>query len=184
MRERLLVLAAALAACAHAGAAPEAWEAAVSPEAVARSAAPGATARYAPLIKSLRTSPEELGAPARNLRLPLKSFPDGRARVVLHAQEAWVSPDMAWLRGRGVRVVTLREDGSQEASLEAEEAAMDRASMLAVAKGRVRATRGGDRLAGVGALADLDAQYVKVLRRATVETRRLAGARLTERGMF
>lgn len=161
-----------------------ATEARLTPEALARYAAPGAPLRYKALIEELKTPPETLGSPARNLRLPVRSFPDGRPRTLVFAEEAWVSPDMQRLRGRRVRMEHLREDGSTEATLEAAEALMDRATMLAVAKGAVRATRGNDVLTGNGALADLDARYVKVLSRAGITTRRMGEANFAGRGFF
>lgn len=176
---------AALAAC-HAVAAlpPEEGGARLDPEALARYVAPGEPARYAELIRSLSKPAEELGAPARNLRLPVRSYPDGRPKLVVTAAEAWASADMMWLRGRTVRLESLTPEGVVESVLEADEAAVDRKAMLAVAKGRVRARNGGDRLTGVGALADLDAHYVRVLSRGTIWTRRLGGVDLTERGLF
>ena len=182
MRLPALALAALACACATAGEA-EAW-ARVSPEAVARYVAPGDPARYVPLARRLQAPPEELGPPARGLRLPVRSFPDGRAEVMLHAETAWASPDMMLLRGRNVRVEAFNADGSPAETLWAEEAVVDRTAMLAVAKDAVRLERGGDTLTGVGALADLEAQYVKVLRRARIDTARLRGVDMTERGIF
>ncbi len=156
----------------------------LAPEALARYAAPGEPARYAELIRSLAKPAEELGAPARNLRLPVQSHPDGRPKVMVRADEAWASPDMMWLRGRNVRLESLTPEGAVEAVLEADEAAVDRKAMLAVAKGRVRARNGEDRLTGVGALADLEAHYVRILSKGTIWTKRLGGVSLTERGLF
>ena len=182
MRLPALALAALTCACAAAGEA-EAW-AKVSPEAVARYAAPGDPARYAALAQRLEAPPEALGPPARGLRIPVRSFPDGRPEVLLHAETAWVSADMMRLRGRGVRVEAFDAEGALAETLWAEEAAVDRTAMLAVAKGPIRLERGGDTLTGVGALADLEAQYVKVLRRARIDTARLRGVDMTKRGIF
>ncbi len=159
-------------------------EALVSADALARIAAPGATLRYKPLIEELKQPPEKLGRPARQLRLPVRSFPNGRPQTMVYAEEAWVAPDMQRLRGRRVRMENLREDGSIEATFEAAEVAIDRTSMLAVAKGVVRATLGGDLLTGNGALADLNAQYVKVLSRACITTRRTGEVDFADRGLF
>lgn len=161
-----------------------AMEARLTPEALARYAAPGKPVRYKALIEELKTPPETLGKPARNLRLPVRCFPDGRPQTLVFAEEAWVSPDMQRLRGRKVRMEHLRADGTVEATLEADEAAMDRATMLAVAKGSVRATQEGDVLTGNGALADLDARYVKVLSRASIVTKRMGEVDFASRGMF
>lgn len=182
----LAALAAACAAPVGAGEAAfdPAMEARLAPEALARYAAPGKPVRYKALIEELKAPPERLGKPARNLRLPVRCFPDGRPQTLVFAEEAWVSPDMQRLRGRKVRMEHLRADGSVEATLEAEEAAMDRATMLAVAKGAVRATQEGDVLTGNGALADLEARYVKVLSRASITTQRMGEVDFASRGMF
>lgn len=157
-------------------------EARLTPEALARIAAPGAPQRYKALIEELKAQPE--GRPTRGLRLPVRSFPDGRPQTMVYAEEAWVSPDMRHLRGRRVRMEHLREDGTVEATLEAAEATMDRTEMLAVAKGAVRATQEGDVLTGNGALADLEARYVKVLSRASITTKRMGEADFADRGFF
>ena len=156
----------------------------LTPEALERYSAPGEPARYVALLKQLRRPAEELGSPAKNLRLPVQSWPDGRAKTIVFAPEAWVTEDMQNLRGRKVRVEHFKEDGSPAGEMEAEEVVVDRTQMLAVAKGRVFVAFGGDRMQGVGALADLQAQYVRILRRAQIETGRLGAADFTERGMF
>lgn len=162
---------------------PEA-EARLSEEALARYRAPGKPERYITLIKQLNTPGETLGSPAIRLRLPVRSWPDGRPRTMLFAEEAWVAPTMQNLRGRTVRVEHYREDGSLEAVLEADEVVVDRAAMLAVAKGRVSGTLNGDKLSGRGALIDLDAQYVRILYKACITTRRTGEVDFTSRGMF
>lgn len=175
-------------ACASLAAEPaaETWEATVgvSPEAVARYSAPGDPARYKALLLDLRKPRETLGTPSTQLRMPVRSFPNGREEVVLHAEQGWISLDMMKLRGVKVRVETFDEAGNLVATLWADEAAVDRATKLAAAKGRVRLVRGGDTLTGNGALADLGTRYVRVLRDAQIETGRLKGADLTRRGMF
>lgn len=159
-------------------------EALLTTEALDKISAPGLPTRYKALIEEMKTPPETLGRPTRSLRLPVRSFPDGRPRTVVYAEEAWVSPDMQHLRGRSVRMEHLRADGSVEATLEAAEAVMDRTVMLAVAKGAVRATLGDDVLTGNGALADLDARYVKILSRACITTKRMGEVDFADRGFF
>ena len=122
----------------------------LAPEALARYAAPGEPARYAELIRSLAKPTEELGAPARNLRLPVQSHPDGRPKVMVRADEAWASPDMMWLRGRNVRLESLTPEGAVEAVLEADEAAGDREAELAGGEGGGGARNGGGRPGGGG----------------------------------
>lgn len=156
----------------------------VSPEAVARYTAPGDPARYKELILRLKTPREELGAPSLGLRIPVRSFSNGREEVVLHAEEGWLSEDMMKMRGIRVRVETFDEAGTLTSTLWADEAAVDREAELAVAKGHVRIVRDGDTLTGNGALADFGSEYVRVLRDAQIETARLKGADLTKRGMF
>lgn len=186
MRKVAFIFALGLACLGMAGETlpPEEGGGRLAAAALARYSAPGEPARYAELIRSLLKPEAELGAPAERLRLPVQSHPNGRPKVMVRAERAWVSRDMQWLRGRNVRVETLAPDGTVEASVEAEEAAVDRAGQLAVAKGRVVARQGGDRLEGVGALMDLGAQYVRILRGGTIWTRRLGEVSLTERGMF
>lgn len=162
---------------------PEA-EARLSEEALARYVAPGEPARYLDLMKQLNVSDETLGPPAKALRLPIKSWPDGRPKTMVFAEEAWITPTMTGLRGRKVRVENYREDGSIEAVLEADEVVVDRTAMLAAAKGRVTGVLGDDKISGRGALIDLDAQYVRLLYRACIITRKTGDVDLTSRGMF
>lgn len=162
---------------------PEA-EARLSAEALARYSAPGEPARYLELLKQLNTPGDTLGAPAKRLRLPVKSWPDGRPQTMVYAEEAWVSATMQSLRGRKVRVEHYREDGELEAVLEADEIVVDRETKLAAAKGRITGAFSGDQLSGRGALIDLDAQYVRILSRACIITRRTGDVDLTSRGMF
>lgn len=162
---------------------PEAEER-LSEEALARYLAPGEPKRYLELIKQLNTPGETLGPPAKMLRLPVKSWPDGRPKTMVFADEAWVAPTMTGLRGRKVRVETYREDGTVEAVLEADEVVVDRTAMLAVAKGRVTGVLGGDQVSGRGALVDLDAQYVRLLYKACIITRKTGDVDFTSRGMF
>ena len=159
-------------------------ESRLTAERLAAYAEPGAPARYRELITRIKASPAELGAPAKNLRLPVRSWPDGRAQTVVFAKEAWISSDMQQVRGRGVRVEQFHEDGSPEAVLEAAEVMVDRKSLLAVAKGRVAGTFGTDHFSGIGALVDLDARYVQVLRRAKIVTQRMREANFAGRGLF
>lgn len=162
----------------------EATEAKISAVATARYSEPGQAARYKTLIESLRKNADELGSPARNLKLPVKSFPDGRPQTTVLASEAWVTLDTNYLRGRNVVVTSYNEDGTVESVLTADELAVDRVEMLAVAKGKVRAEMGDDILTGVGAVADLNTRYMRILRRAVIETKRMGEVKLTDRGIF
>lgn len=179
----LATLGVSLTGSVWAGVDPEA-EARLSEEALARYAAPGDAARFEALNARLEAPAESLGRPAAGIRMTLRSWPNGKPRTTLFAKEAWVAEDMMSMRGRDVLVEQWHEDGSQEATVTAEEAVMDRNSMLAVAKGTVTCTRGQDRLEGKGAWMDLDSQYLKVLREGAIYTARLGDVRLTERGMF
>lgn len=153
-------------------------------EALARYSAPGDPTRYISLIEQLKSPGETLGPPATKLRFPAKSWPNGRPRTMVFADEAWVALSMTSLRGRMVRVETYRLDGSIESVLEADEVIVDRNAMLAVAKGRVTGILGEDKLSGRGALIDLDAQYVRILYKACIITRRTGDVDFTSRGMF
>lgn len=153
-------------------------------EALARYTAPGAPARYRDLIQQLKKSGDEIGAPAKGLRFPVKSWEDGRPRILVFAEEAWITPTMQSLRGRKVRVETYRKDGTVEALLTADEVLVDRETMLAVARGCVTGVFNGDTLSGRGALIDLDAQYVRLLYKASILTRRTGEVDFTSRGMF
>lgn len=159
-------------------------EAMLSDEAMARYAEPGSVRRYKKLIESLRKPPEEIGSPARNLRLPVRSYPNGRPQTTVQAEEAWITLDTNYLRGRNVHVEQLDENGAVEAVLEADEIVVDRGAMLAVVKGRVRGEMGGDILTGVGALVDLDTRYLRIVRRARINTKRMGDVKLTDRGIF
>lgn len=162
---------------------PEAEER-LTDEAIARYLAPGEPSRYLDLIKQLNVPGETLGPPAKKLRLPVKSWPDGRPKTMVFAEEAWVAPTMTGLRGRKVRVETYRVDGTVESVLEADEVVVDRNVMLAVAKGRVTGMLNEDRISGRGALVDLDAQYVRLLYKACIITRKTGDVDFTSRGMF
>ena len=118
------------------------------------------------------------------LKMPVRAYPSGKTETMLFAEIGWTSADMMQLRGKQVRVENYREDGTLVATLTADEAAVDRTAKLAVAKGHVRIERDGDVLTGNGALADFDAEYVKMLKDAVIETDRLQGMDLTKRGMF
>lgn len=189
MRDLLLMCLLLLSVCAAAqtqGSLPPTPEAEerLSAEALARYQAPGDPSRYLELMKQLNAPGDTLAAPARRLRLPVRSWPDGRPQTMVFAEEAWVSPTMQSLRGRKVRVEHYREDGSLEAILEADEIVVDRTTMLAAAKGFVTGELGEDRLSGRGALIDLDAQYVRILSKACIQTRRTGEVDFTSRGMF
>ena len=162
---------------------PEA-EALLTPEALAAYSAPGNPDRYRPLIRRITTPDEQMGPPAKKLRAPLRSFPDGRPQTLFLAEEAWSTPDMLLLRGRRIRVEQFREDGTIEAVLLAKEAVVDRKAGLAVAKGIVDVTYNGDHLVGNGALIDLNARYIRVLDRAVITTPRIVGADFSDRGLF
>lgn len=162
---------------------PEAEEL-LSEEALARYHAPGDPGRYLELIKQLNEPGDTLGPPAKGLRFPARSWADGRPRTMIVAEEAWVNPTMTGLRGRNVRVETYHEDGTVEAVIEADEVIVNRETMLAVAKGRVTGTLGGDAISGRGALVDLDAQYVRILYKACIMTRKTGDVDFTSRGMF
>lgn len=159
-------------------------EALLSEAALARYSSPGETVRYKSLLEALRQPAETLGTPARNLRLPVRTFEDGRPQVVVTAVEAWITLDTNLLRGRKVHVEQYREDGSLEAVLDADEAMVNRAEMLAVAKGKVHGMMDGDALTGVGALVDLEAKYLRIIKRGCIKTKRMAGANFTDRGIF
>lgn len=144
----------------------------------------GSALRYKTLIESLRKPISKMGAPARDLRLPVRSFEDGRPQTTVHAKEAWITLDTNYLRGRQVVVTQFNEDGSVNALLTADELAVDRTTMLAVAKGKVRGEMGGDVLTGVGALADLNNKYLRIVKRAVITTKRMGEVKLTDRGIF
>jgi lipopolysaccharide export system protein LptC len=159
-------------------------DAKMSAEALARYSAPGQTGRYKALLEALQQNPETMGSPARNLRVPVRSFPDGRPQVMVQAADAWITLDTTLLRGRQVHVEQYREDGTLEAVLDADEIIVNRTTMLAVAKGKVRVERDGDVLMGNGALVDLDANYLRVIKQACITTQRMGEVNLTDRGIF
>ncbi len=156
----------------------------ISPEALERYRAPGKASRYRALIAHIKVPQEQLGEPARKLRIPVQSWANGMPQTEVSARLAWLSEDLNVVRGRDVVVKRFREDGTLEATIEMAEVVMDRQAMLAVAKGAVRGAFGEDRIAGNGALLDFDSRYVSVLRKAVIDTARLGGVNLTRRGMF
>jgi hypothetical protein len=159
-------------------------EAKISAEALKKYSEAGDIRRYKTLIESLRKPLEELGPPARQLQLPVRSYPDGRPEAVLVAEEAWITLDTNYLRGRKVVVTHYNEKGDVVAVLTADEVAVDRPQMLAVAKGNVSGTMEGDYMAGNGALVDLNAKYMRIIKRAMIQTKRMGDVKLTERGIF
>lgn len=162
---------------------PEAEER-LSEAALARYSAPGNPERYRSLLTQMREAPETLGAPAKQVRLPVQSWPNGRAKTMVFAKEAWVTLDMQGVRARNVHVEHYREDGALAGALDAEEVLVDRTKQLAVVKGRIKGSFGPDKLSGVGALIDFETQYVKILRRARIDTGRLGKADFSARGLF
>ncbi|MBQ9693927.1 MAG: hypothetical protein IJV69_04145 [Kiritimatiellae bacterium] len=174
---------AAVTAEAEADLTPE-TDAMISAEALARYCEPGQPLRYKALLEALQQPPETIGSPARNLRLPVRSLPDGRPQTVVRATEAWVTLDTTLLRGRQVHVEHFREDGSLEAVLDADEIIIDRTTRLAVAKGKVRCTMDGDVLTGQGALVDMNINYLRIIKHACIETKRMGDVNLTDRGIF
>lgn len=156
----------------------------LSDEAMMRYAEPGRVVRYKKLIETLRQPLEELGTPARELRLPIRSFPNGKPETTVLADEAWITLDTTYLRGRKVVVTQYREDGSIEAILNADEIAVDRSKMIAVVKGHLHGTMSEDTFEGVGALVDLEAKYVRIVKRAIIKTKRMGDVNLTNRGIF
>ena len=68
-------------------------DAKISEEALARYSAPGQVGRYKDLLEALKQNPETMGSPARNLRLPVRSFPDGRPQIIVRATDAWITLD-------------------------------------------------------------------------------------------
>ncbi len=179
----LTVLALGLGGRVLAAPSPEAEER-LSEAALARYGAPGQPERYRSLLMQIRKAPEELGSPAKDVRLPVQSWPNGRAKTMVFAKEAWVTLDMQGVRARTVHVEHYREDGSLAGTLDAEEVLVDRTRQLAVVKGRIKGRFGADKLSGVGALIDFETQYVKILRRARIETGRLGKADFSARGLF
>lgn len=179
----LMVLALGLSGRALAAPSPEAEER-LSEEALARYGAPGNPERYRSLLLQIREAPDTLGSPAKDVRLPVQSWPNGRAKTMIFAKAAWVTLDMQGVRARTVHVEHYREDGSLTGALDAEEVLVDRTTKLAVVKGRISGNFGADKLTGVGALIDFETQYVKILRRAQIETGRLGKADFTARGLF
>ena len=91
---------------------------------------------------------------------------------------------MSVLRGRGVHVEQFKEDGSLEAVLDADEILVNRTEMLAVAKGKVRGVMEGDVLTGAGALIDMNIKYLRLIKQACIETKRMGDVKLTDRGIF
>lgn len=162
---------------------PEAEER-LSEAALARYSAPGNPERYRSLLTQMREAPETLGAPAKQVRLPVQSWPNGQAKTMVFAKEAWVTLDMQGIRARNVHVEHYREDGALAGALDAEEVLVDRTKQLAVVKGRIKGSFGPDKLSGVGALIDFETQYVKILRRARIDTGRLGKADFSARGLF
>ncbi len=159
-------------------------EAKISAAAVKTYKEPGNTRRYKTLIESLRKPLDELGSPARQLQLPVRSYPNGRPEAVVVAEEAWITLDTNYLRGRNVVMTQYDEKGNVEAVLTADEIAVDRPQMLAVAKGNISGKMAGDRLDGNGALVDLNARYMRIIKRAIIHTKRMGDVKLTERGIF
>lgn len=159
-------------------------DALITPEALARYSEPGNPTRFRPLLLAMQRPAEEIGSPARNLRLPVRSWPDGRPQIMVQAEEAWITLDTNILRGRNVHVEQYREDGSLEAVLDADEILVDRTKMLGVAKGQVRSKMGSDTFCGNGALVDLENRYLRILKQACITTQRMGEVNLTDRGLF
>lgn len=156
----------------------------LSADALARYSEPGQPIRYKALLEAMSEPPETLGEPSKGLRLTVRSWPDGRPQTIVQAKEAWMTLDTSVLRGRGVHVEQFKEDGSLEAVLDVDEILVNRTEMLAVAKGKVRGVMEGDVLTGAGALIDMNIKYLRLIKQACIETKRMGDVKLTDRGIF
>lgn len=180
----LLAVAVAAALFAEARAARIAQDGTVPADLLERISAPGDRARYADLEAALQQPTDTLGPPATGIRLPVQSYPSGRTKTLVMADLAWFSPDLQQIRVKDLRVEQFAENGSPEGTLEADNAVVDRRSMLAVADGAVRVRMNGDTLNGWGAYCDLDASYVRILRDAVIHTSKAAQVDFSARGQF
>jgi len=115
----------------------------ISPEALERYQAPGKASRYRALIAHIKVPQEQLGEPARKLRIPVQSWANGMPQTEVSARLAWLSEDLNVVRGRDVVVKRFREDGTLEATIEMAEVVMDRPLWHKPAERRARSARTG-----------------------------------------
>ena len=111
-----------------------------------------------------------LETPAEDIALPVETFADGSVKTRIEAKRAQYFLDKGLVWAEGVKVCRFREDGTQEACIEATDCVVDRESRSGWAEGPASATHEKTTFRGDGIYFSMPDSYVKVLAASDVES--------------
>lgn len=111
-----------------------------------------------------------LETPAEDIALPVETFADGSVKTRIEAKRAQYFIDRGLVWAEGVKVRRFREDGTQEACIEATNCVVDRESRSGWAEGLASATHEKTTFRGDGIYFSMPDSYVKVLASSDVES--------------
>jgi lipopolysaccharide export system protein LptC len=139
---------------------------------------PGDAKLFEPLLRAMKRSPAEIGAPSEDVYTPIQVHENGETSVALQAGQGWISDDFMTLRGKDVKIFSYHADGTLESTIFANEVLVDRHTMRAVMRGKVSIQMASETIQGNGALANFDTQYIRILGQAKITTSRLSDAQI------
>lgn len=140
---------------------------------VKRAALPGKAERYADLVSIATHGSPLLTYPANNISLPIKSYPNGTAEVMLYAKHMKMSEDMMLFKAENAVVRVFTEEGTIQTVLWAQTVIFDRKTMLGYVPDLIFVQNLNDRLTGRKAYIDTDANYVEIIDKGVLESSKL-----------
>ena len=109
-------------------------------------------------------------SPAEDVTVPVETFADGSVKTVVVAKRAhfFVREGLVWAEGVVIR--KLREDGAQEARVEADSCVVDRATKSGWAEGRAMVMHGGTVFRGEDVYFSSPESFVHIGRNMEMES--------------
>lgn len=111
--------------------------------------------------------------PAEDVTVPVETFEDGSVKTIIFAQKAQYFLDTGLVWAEGVTVKKFKDDGSLDGQISATNCVVDRVTKSGWAEGPATVVHGKTTFRGEGIYFSSPEAYVKVFRRADIESRDL-----------
>ncbi len=129
---------------------------------------------WQPLVVRWGEVRSAMQSPVENLTLPLDYYPNGRIKARLRAKKAQIFLD-GMIFAENVEVEMLALDGMPEGILRADDCLFDRQAKHGYCQGAVSVAKDSDRITGVGMYFSVEEQFIKILAKCEIRTRRIKG---------
>lgn len=107
---------------------------------------------------------------AEGVTISVETYPDGAVKTLVSAKRAQIFLDTGMIWAEDIVLRKLKEDGAQDAVLEAKSCVIDRIAKVGWAKGEAKLVQGSTTFSGEDVFFSSPDRYVKVFDKADLES--------------